>query len=91
MVHVPYRGGGPAIQDLVAGKFRSLRHAARCPAARRDAGKIRIIAAAEKKRIPELPDVPTIDETIPGVINIGWTGLLAPPGTPKPIIDKLAR
>src|SRR5262249_29378000 len=38
---------------------------------------------------PELPDTPTIDETVPGVINVGWNGLLAPAGTPAPIIDKL--
>jgi tripartite-type tricarboxylate transporter receptor subunit TctC len=91
MVHVPYRGGGPAIQDLVAGQIQVsfgtlpavMPHAA--------TGKIRIIAAAEKKRIPELPDIPTIDETIPGVINIGWSGIMAPAGTPKPIIEKLNR
>ncbi|MGZ5897866.1 MAG: Bug family tripartite tricarboxylate transporter substrate binding protein [Xanthobacteraceae bacterium] len=91
MVHVPYRGGGPAIQDLVAGQIQVsfgtlpavLPHAA--------SGKIRIIAAAEKKRIPELPDMPTIDETVPGVINIGWSGIMAPAGTPKPIIEKLNR
>jgi tripartite-type tricarboxylate transporter receptor subunit TctC len=89
MVHVPYRGGGPAIQDLVAGQIQVsfgtlpavLPHAA--------SGKIRIIAAAEKKRIPELPDIPTIDETVPGVINIGWSGIMAPAGTPKPIVEKL--
>jgi tripartite-type tricarboxylate transporter receptor subunit TctC len=91
MVHVPYRGGGPAIQDLVAGQIQVafgtlpavLPHAA--------SGKIRIIAAAEKKRIPELPDIPTIDETVPGVINIGWSGIMAPAGTPKPVIEKLNR
>jgi tripartite-type tricarboxylate transporter receptor subunit TctC len=89
MVHVPYRGGGPAIQDLVAGQIQVsfgtlpaiLPHVA--------SGKIRVIAAAEKTRIPELPDLPTINETIPGVINIGWAGLLVPQGTPKPIVDKL--
>jgi tripartite-type tricarboxylate transporter receptor subunit TctC len=52
-------------------------------------GSIRLIAAAEAKRLPDYPDLPTIDETIPGVINIGWNGLLAPAGTPTPIIDKL--
>ena len=89
MVHVPYRGGGPAIQDLVAGNIQVsfgtlpaiLPHAA--------SGKIRIIAAAEKKRLPDYPDLPTIDETVPGVINIGWNGILAPAGTPQPIVDKL--
>jgi len=89
MVHVPYRGGGPAIQDLVAGNIQVsfgtlpaiLPHVA--------SGKIRIIAAAEKKRLPDFPDLPTIDETVPGVINIGWNGILAPAGTPQPIVDKL--
>ena len=52
-------------------------------------GKIRIIAAAEKKRLPDYPDLPTIDETVPGVINIGWNGVFAPAGTPRPIVDKL--
>ena len=50
---------------------------------------IRVIAAAEKTRLPELPDTPTIDETVPGVVNVGWNGLLAPAGTPVPIIAKL--
>jgi tripartite-type tricarboxylate transporter receptor subunit TctC len=48
-----------------------------------------MIAAAESKRLADFPDLPTIDETIPGVINIGWNGLFAPAGTPRPIIDKL--
>ncbi len=89
MVHVPYRGGGPAIQDLVAGQIQVafgtlpaiLPHVA--------SGKIRVIASAEKTRVPELPDVPAIEETIPGVANIGWAGLMAPQGTPKPIIERL--
>jgi tripartite-type tricarboxylate transporter receptor subunit TctC len=89
MVHVPYRGGGPAMQDLVAGNVQvgfgtlpaTLQHVQN--------GSLRYIAAAEKKRVPDLPDVPTIDEFVPGVINIGWGGLLAPAGTPQPIVDKL--
>jgi tripartite-type tricarboxylate transporter receptor subunit TctC len=47
------------------------------------------IAAAEKTRLPELPNTPTIDETVPGVVSVGWNGLLAPAGTPTAIIDKL--
>jgi tripartite-type tricarboxylate transporter receptor subunit TctC len=89
MVHVPYRGGAPTMQDLVAGNIQVafgtlpsvLPHVAN--------GSIRMIAAAEAKRLPDYPDLPTIDETIPGVINIGWNGLLAPAGTPTPIVDKL--
>jgi len=52
-------------------------------------GAIRIIALAEAKRHPELPGVPTIDETLPGVVTNTWLGFLAPAGTPRPIIDKL--
>jgi len=89
MVHVPYRGGGPAIQDLVAGNIQVsfgtlpalLPHVAN--------GTIRIIASAEKGRVPGFENLPAINETYPGVYNIGWSGLLAPAGTPKPIIDKL--
>jgi tripartite-type tricarboxylate transporter receptor subunit TctC len=89
MVHVPYRGGGPAVQDLVAGNIQIafgtlpalMPHAAN--------GTIRIIASAEKGRVPGFPDTPAINEVYPGVINIGWSGLMAPAGTPKPIIDKL--
>ena len=44
---------------------------------------------AEKTRLPELPETPTIEETVPGVVNVGWNGLLAPAGTPAKIIDKL--
>jgi tripartite-type tricarboxylate transporter receptor subunit TctC len=89
MVHVPYRGGAPTMQDLVAGNIQVafgtlpsvLPHVAN--------GSIRMIAAAEAKRLADYPDLPTINETIPGVINIGWNGLLAPAGTPTSIIDKL--
>jgi tripartite-type tricarboxylate transporter receptor subunit TctC len=89
MVHVPYRGGAPAVQDLVAGQIpvafgtlpALLPHAA--------SGAIRIIASAEKGRLSEFPDLPAINEIVPGVYNIGWSGLLAPAGTPQPIVDKL--
>jgi len=89
MVHVPYRGGAPLIQDLIAGNVKVSFNTLPTALPQAQAGMIRIIAVAEKARLPELPDTPTIDETIPGVINIGWNGLLAPAGTPAAIIDKL--
>jgi len=89
MVHVPYRGGAPLIQDLIAGNVKVSFNTLPTALPQAQAGMIRIIAVAEKARLPELPDTPTIDETIPGVINIGWNGLLAPAGTPAPIINKL--
>ena len=54
-----------------------------------NAGTIRIIALAEAKRHPDLPGIPTIDETLPGVVTNTWVGFLAPAGTPRPIIEKL--
>src|SRR5262245_34966869 len=89
MVHVPYRGGAPTMQDLVAGNIgvafgtlpSVLPHVA--------SGAIRKIAAAEREPLPDHPDLPLIHETLPGVFNIGRNGLLAPAGTPAPIIDKL--
>ena len=89
MVHVPYRGGAPLMQDLLAGNIKVSFSTLPAALPQAQAGRIRIIAAAEKTRLPELPDTPTIDETIPGVVNVGWNGLLAPAGTPAPIVDKL--
>jgi len=88
-VHVPYRGGALAMQDLLAGNVKVGFSTLPVALPQAQAGGIRVIAAAEKTRLPELPDTPTIDETVPGVINVGWNGLLAPAGTPAPIIDKL--
>src|SRR5215475_5274539 len=89
MVHVPYRGGALAIQDLIAGNVKVGFNTVPVAMPQAQVGSIRIIAAAEKTRLPELPDTPTIDETVPGVVNAGWNGLLAPAGTPAPIVDKL--
>jgi tripartite-type tricarboxylate transporter receptor subunit TctC len=88
-VHVPYRGGAAAVQDLVAGNVKVGFNTLPVALPQAQVGSIRIIAAAEKTRLPELPDTATIDETVPGVINVGWNGLLAPAGTPAPIVDKL--
>ena len=89
MVHVPYPGGGPAIADLVGGhimvSFGTL--PAVLPHAQTNA--LRIIALAEDERYEGLPDVPTISETIPDVGVQTWIGVMAPGGTPRPIVDKL--
>jgi tripartite-type tricarboxylate transporter receptor subunit TctC len=88
--HIPYRGGGPAIQDLVAGHIAISFGTPPSVLPQSSAGRIRVIATSEEKRFPDLPDVPTIAETVPGVtLPATWLGLLAPAGTPKPIIDKL--
>ena len=89
MVHVPYRGTGPAIQDLVAGQIQVSFGTTPAVLPHHQSGSIRILALVEEKRSPDLPDIPTIAETIPGVVTNTWVGLFAPAGTPRPIIDKL--
>lgn len=89
MVHVPYKGGGPAIQDLVAGHIPISFGTTPAVMPQAQAGTIRIIALAETKRSPDLPNVPTISETVPGVDTFTWVGVFAPLGTPKPIVDRV--
>jgi tripartite-type tricarboxylate transporter receptor subunit TctC len=89
MVHVPYKGGAPSMQDLIAGNI--LVAFATAPAAlpQMQAGKIRALATTRAERVPELPDIPTIAETVPGVTTVSWLGLFAPAATPAPIIERL--
>jgi tripartite-type tricarboxylate transporter receptor subunit TctC len=87
--HIPYSGGAPAVQAAVAGQldmtFGTL--PAILPFVQRN--ELRIIAAAEPKRIASLPDIPTIAETVPGVETTTWLGTLAPAGTPQEILDRM--
>jgi tripartite-type tricarboxylate transporter receptor subunit TctC len=90
MDHVPYRGSGPVITDLIGGhvdiSFPTIPTA--LPQVR--AGKLKAIAVTSAKRSPMMPDVPTIAEAgVPGYDMGGWYGLLAPPGLPKEIADRL--
>jgi len=90
MVHVPYKGTGQAMQDLVAGQipaqFTSL--AAAIPQGR--AGKIKLLGLIEAKRQPRTPDIPTIGESIPGyVMPPAWNGFFGPAGLPAPIAKRL--
>lgn len=89
MVHVPYRGAAPAIQDLLAGQIQVGFGTTPAVLPHHEAGTIRMLAIAEEKRHPELPDIPTVAETIPGVVTNTWIGLFAPAGTPGPIVEKL--
>lgn len=89
MVHVPYKGGGPAIQDLVAGHIPISFGTTPAVMPQAQAGTIRIIGLAETKRSPDLPNVPTISETVPGVDTFTWVGVFAPLGTPKPVVDRV--
>jgi len=89
IVHVPYRGGAMAINDLISGRvqlmFESLNSIA--PFARSD--KIRALAVSGARRSPGFPELPTIGETVPGYDAATWSGVIAPANVPKPIVEKL--
>jgi tripartite-type tricarboxylate transporter receptor subunit TctC len=90
IVHVPYRGGSLAINDLIAGHvdlmFESLQSIA--PFARANA--VRPLGVSGAKRSPAFPDLPTIAEAgVPGYLAPTWTGVIAPAGVPRPIVDRL--
>jgi tripartite-type tricarboxylate transporter receptor subunit TctC len=90
MAHVPYKAVGQAITDVVAGQVKVMVYQLAGLKGHIDAGALRPIAAVSAKRIAALPNVPTIAETIsPGFDFAPWFGIMAPAGTPRPIIDRL--
>ena len=90
LVHVPYKGSGPAVADLVGGRVQIMFDAAPSLIQHVRSGKLRVLAAASRERNRLLPDVPTFAELgYPQVAVSLWYGLLAPAGTPSAIIDRL--
>ena len=91
VVSIPYKGEGPAMTDLVANQINMV--TANIPGAIGfiNQGKLRALAVTGKQRSPQMPNVPTVAETLPGFENIGWFGLMAPAGTPKEVVDKVYR
>ena len=89
MVHVPYRGGGPALTDLLGGQVQS--HVRRMPSSIEHirAGKLRALAVTTATRSEALPDIPTVGEFVPGYEASAWFGIGAPKNTPAEIVDKL--
>ena len=89
LVHVPYKGAALIISDLlgarvdltITGLLQVLPH--------HRSGKLRILGTGHNERLKSLPDIPVIKETVPGYYNTGWWGIVAPAGTPKPIVEKL--
>src|SRR5262249_30762957 len=90
IVHVPYRGGGPSINDLVAGQVQMTLEGTSVLLPLIQSGKLRALATTSSKRIAELPELPTMVESgFPGSVSTSWTGLLAPARTPREVIDRL--
>jgi tripartite-type tricarboxylate transporter receptor subunit TctC len=91
MVHVPYRGTGPALTDLMAGNIGALTDTLSSLKPQIDAGTIRGIAVADSKRSANAPDIATFAESgLPDFNLATWTMLMAPANTPRPIVDRLA-
>ena len=92
LTHVPYKGGGPAMTDVMAGQVNSTLLTVLESGAAVKSGKVRPIAVTSIARSPALPQLPTIAESaIPGYASISWIGLLAPSGVPTTIIHKIAK
>ena len=91
IVHVPYRGGGPAVQDLIAGHVQLSFMTVLEASGHIKAGKLRALAVTSARRVSALAEVPTLAESaVPGFDSISWIGLLAPAGTPKEIVEKIS-
>jgi tripartite-type tricarboxylate transporter receptor subunit TctC len=90
LVHVPYKGGGPATLDLVAGQVPVGMSALPSVASHIQDGKLRALAVTSDKRWPTLPDIPSVAESgYPGYRHMTWIGILAPTGTPAAVITRL--
>lgn len=89
-VHVPYKGSGPAIQDVIGGQVDMMFDTTVVAGPHIQSGKVRAIAVSSAKRLESLPNVPTIAESgVPGFEVVSWQGIFVPAGVPKPIIDRL--
>ena len=92
VVHVPYRGSGPALQDAMAGRVAFLFETITASKSLFTSGKLQLLAVGTKKRIALMPDVPTLAEGgVTGMSATTWNMLFAPARTPRPIIDRLNR
>ena len=89
MLHVPYRGAGPAITDLIGGQVDMIFGTAAAVSAMVDGGKLRALGVTTPERSPAFRDVPAIAETVPGYQVESWYGLFVPAGTPADVIAKL--
>lgn len=91
LVHIPYRGAGPAMQDVIAGNVPSMFDSLPSAAPHIKAGKVRALAVSGEKRNPSFPDVPTMKESgFPDLVSYSWFGLSGPAKLPAPIVERLA-
>jgi tripartite-type tricarboxylate transporter receptor subunit TctC len=89
LVHVPYKGTGPAVLDLLGGRIQFTIANGPSVLNHIKAGRLRAIAVTTQQRVPSAPELPTVHESFPGYIVLTWHGMLAPAGTPKSIVSRL--
>jgi tripartite-type tricarboxylate transporter receptor subunit TctC len=90
IVHIPYRGAGPALTDAIAGQYQASMWTPLAISGHVNAGKLKPLAVTGPKRMSFLPNVPTFAEAgLPAYDHKSWLSVYAPAGTPKPIVDKL--
>jgi len=89
IVHIPYKGGGPAMMDTIAGQAQINMASLIQVIPHAKSGKLRLLATSGAKRSSLFPDVPTVAETVPGYDATNWWGLVAPAGTPAAVVNKL--
>lgn len=88
--HIPYKGSGPAIQDVMSGQVDMMFDTTVVAAPHIQSGKLRAIAVTSAKRLESMPDVPTVAESgVPGFEVVSWQAIFVPAGTPQPIVDRL--
>jgi tripartite-type tricarboxylate transporter receptor subunit TctC len=90
ITHVPYKGTAPALADLLAGQVEMMCDNLGVSLPHVKSGKLRALGVASTKRVPSLPDVPTLAEALPGFESIAWFGIVAPPKTPAAIAQKVS-
>lgn len=91
MVDVPYTATPPSIMAVINGTIQVFFGNVSDIVAAARSGEVRLLAVSTAKRLPEFPDTPTVAETVPGFVMTAWNGYFAPAGTPRPIIDRLAK
>jgi tripartite-type tricarboxylate transporter receptor subunit TctC len=91
IIHIPYKGAGPAMTDLMGGQVQMLITGFSGAAPHVKSGRLRALGATGSKRMVAMPDLPTIGETVPGYEVTSWYGIVAPSATPRPLIDRLHR
>jgi tripartite-type tricarboxylate transporter receptor subunit TctC len=87
--HIPYKGSGPALMDLLAGQYHFNFAGVQAAQTQVRAGKLRGLAVTASKRIAALPDLPAVAEVLPGFEVVGWYGVIGPAGLPRPIVTRL--